>query len=103
MATGLAVPVAQGDLALGVGGAARAGRRVCAVRPGAPPGDGRNRWGRHQHAGLIGGVAEHQALVARALLVISLSFTPMAMSGDCLPMAFSTAQEAPSKPTSELL
>ena len=57
----------------------------------------------HQHVGFVGGVAEHQALVAGALFVFSLASTPMAMSGDCLPMAFSTAQEAPSKPMSELL
>jgi hypothetical protein len=41
---------------------------------------------RHQHVGFVARIAEHEALIARALRLGSLRSTPWAMSGDCLPM-----------------
>jgi hypothetical protein len=57
----------------------------------------------HQLGRLVGRVAEHQALVAGALLLVrpSPSVTPCAMSGDCCSMAVRTAQVLSSKPMSE--
>ncbi len=58
---------------------------------------------RHQHFGFVAGITEHQALVTGAWSSGLERSTPWAMSTDCLPMMFITAQVAPSKPTSELL
>ncbi len=69
----LVVLVAQGDLALGVG--AQPGELAVlahlglALHQAVRERDG----GRHQHVGLVGRVAEHQALVAGALLALVLA------------------------------
>jgi hypothetical protein len=73
--------VAQGDLALGVRTQPRQQCRSCAPRPGARPAGGVGDRRRHQHVGFVAGVAEHQALVAGALLFRVRRSTPWLMSG----------------------
>ena len=67
------VLVAQGDLAFRVrpqpGQLAALAHLRLALHQAMRQGDGR----RHQHIGFVGGVAEHQALVARALLAFILA------------------------------
>ena len=81
--------------------------RTCGQPAGEPVGQ-RDRQ-RHELGGLVAGEAEHQALVAGALLVelvrVALdaaprrpSSTPCAMSGLCEPMETETPQDSPSKP-----
>ena len=65
----LAALIAEGDLALGV--RLQPGQGTASAHLGLPlhQAVGVFYGGRHQHIGLVGGVAEHQALVAGALLV----------------------------------
>ena len=61
--------VLDGDLGLAVG--AQVGQRAVLADRGEPLGEalGDHDRQRHQHVGVVAGVAEHQALVAGALLV----------------------------------
>jgi hypothetical protein len=97
----LVVLVAERDLALRVG--AQPGELALLAHLGLPlhqpVGVGDRR--RHQHVGLVGRVAEHQALVAGALLALVLAVDAHRDVGDCLPMMLRRAQLAPSKPMSE--
>ena len=103
--------VLDGDLGLAVG--AQVGQRAVLADRGELLGEALRDHDRqrHQLVGVVAGVAEHQALVAGALLVervhgvrVRLSWpvsTPWAMSADWPPIATITPQEAPSKPFSE--
>jgi hypothetical protein len=108
----LVAVVLDGDLRLAVRAQVREHARLADL--GQPPGQpvGQRDRQRHQLGRLVGGVAEHQALVAGALpgdLVVGepstrASYavsTPCAMSGDCAPMATLTPHDAPSKPLAE--
>ena len=80
----LVVLVAQGHLALGIGPqpgelAVLAHLRLALHQPM------RERNGRrHQHVGLVGGIAEHQALVARALFALVLAVDALGDVGGLL-------------------
>ena len=58
----------------------------CALSPGASQQMREHDRRRHQFGRLIARIAEHQALVARALFAFVLAVHTLAMSGDCLPM-----------------
>ena len=67
---GLVALVAEGDLALGIRAQPRHGAVLAHLGLACDQAVGVADGGRHQHVGLVGGVAEHQALVAGALLVV---------------------------------
>jgi hypothetical protein len=94
--------VLDGHLALAVG--PEPGDRPVLAQLGEPVDDPVRQGDRqgHQLGRLVGGVAEHQALVAGAdvLALAASASTPWAMSGDCLPRATITAQVVASKPIS---
>ena len=103
--------VLDGDLGLAVGTQVR--QRAVLAHRGQALGQSLRDLDRQreQLRGVVAGVAEHQALVARALAVelvagttdalLDASSTPCAMSADWAPIATMTPQELPSKPFSD--
>ena len=66
-----AVDVAQADLALGVGTQLRLGAGMARLGEAVQDGVGEVDRRRHQRVGLGAGIAEHDALVARALVLVA--------------------------------
>ncbi len=69
----LAVDIAKGDLALGVGQKPGGGAVALAAQLAHPPQDqvGIIERRRHQPVGLAAGIAEHDALIARPLVLVA--------------------------------
>ena len=86
IAVGLAVDVADRDLRLRVGAQPRQAPVARSSRLALDQAMRQVDRQRHELRRLVAGVAEHQALVARALLEVEALalVTPCAMSGDCL-------------------
>ena len=96
----LAGGIAQGELALGVGAEPLLGPVLAHLGEAAEDGVGVVDRRRHQLRGLVGRVAEHDALVARALL---LAVGGVDALGDVLGLAVDVVVDAEVRPVEALL